>query len=41
MKKNIKELQELKQVILICKSKLKHLKGGEIIGNARPKARVK
>jgi len=41
MKKKIKSLQELKQVNLISQSKLKHLKGGGVIGAAKGKTKVK
>jgi len=41
MKKTIKSLQGLKQVLLISQSKLKHLKGGEVVADGRTRAKVR
>ena len=40
MKKKIKEFQSLKNVNVICKSKLKHLKGGERVKGANSSSEV-
>ena len=40
MKKRIVEFQDSKNVTLISKSKLKHLKGGEVVGDARGRPKV-
>ncbi|MEO1516244.1 MAG: hypothetical protein AAFV95_14575 [Bacteroidota bacterium] len=40
MKKKIAEFQDSKAVTLVCDSQLKHLKGGEVNGHARARAKV-